>query len=235
MIPKIIHQTAKTKDIPSVWKKYQKKVQELHPDWEYRFWTDEDNLQFVKKEFPEYFELFVGLPKNIMRADVIRYLIMYKIGGLYLDLDYEMIKPFEYLNHDLVLPLSKSKEEGDSIDGIGNCIFASAPNQPFWMLVMKKLTDNPPLAKNVDVEASTGPTFLSELFFSSKENQTNIYTPKREIFHPVTPWSNRGHRQTVSKGVAHGIHHCTGTWREKTIKRKLNAAIKFAIGTIIKK
>jgi len=235
MIPKIIHQTAKTADIPDVWKKHQKKVQELHPDWEYKLWTDEDNFEFVKKEFPEYFELFKNLPKNIMRADVIRYLIMYRIGGLYLDLDYEMLRRFDFTDHKLVLPLNRSKEAGDSFNGVGNCLFASMPNQPFWMVVMRNLAENPPLAKNVDVVTSTGPEFLSEIFFSSEENQKDIFTPQREIFHPTTPWSKRGYRKTLSLGVAHGVHHCTGTWREVSTKRKFIALTKNILGTILAK
>lgn len=235
MIPKIIHQTAKTNDIPDVWKKYQLKVQALHPDWEYRLWTDEDNLAFVETEYPEYLDLFINLPKNIMRADVIRYLIMYRIGGLYLDLDYEMLRPFEFLDYAMVLPLNTSKATGDSDDGVGNCIFASEPNHPFWMTVMQTLMDKPPLAKDIDVESSTGPAFLSEVFFSSDKIQKNIFTPSREIFHPITPWSQRGHKRTIDLGIAHGIHHCSGTWRQRSLKRKLTSVIRGIVGTIIAK
>jgi len=39
-----------------------------------------------------------------MRADVIRYLITYRIGGLYLDLDYEMLQPFRHTDKELMLP-----------------------------------------------------------------------------------------------------------------------------------
>ena len=46
-----------------------------------------------------------------MRADVIRYLIMYKIGGVYLDLDYEVLKPFEFGDHKLILPLNRIASE----------------------------------------------------------------------------------------------------------------------------
>ena len=41
-IPKIIHQTWKTKEVPEKWKKSQEEWQRLHPDWLYILWTDED-------------------------------------------------------------------------------------------------------------------------------------------------------------------------------------------------
>src|SRR5688572_12561292 len=95
-IPKIIHQTWKEEAIPEKWKAYQKKVKRLHPDWEYRLWTDKDNDAFVEKEFPDFYAVYKGFSRNIMRADVIRYLIMYHTGGMYLDLDYEFLMPFDF-------------------------------------------------------------------------------------------------------------------------------------------
>ena len=79
MIPKIIHQTWKTKDVPKKWLSYVNKIQKLNPDWKYVLWTDDDNDAFVKKEFPGFYKIFNGFSRGIMRADVIRYLIMYKI------------------------------------------------------------------------------------------------------------------------------------------------------------
>lgn len=66
----------------------------------------------MQSEFPEFYSVYNGLPKSICRADVIRYLIMFKIGGLYLDLDYEMLKPFDLLDHAVVLPFSRQKDAG---------------------------------------------------------------------------------------------------------------------------
>ena len=74
-----------------------------------------------------------------MRADVTRYLIMYKIGGLHLDLDYEFLKPFDLLNYELVLTYSRQISFGDDFDGFGNCIFASVPGHEFWKFVINEL------------------------------------------------------------------------------------------------
>lgn len=47
-VPKILHQTWKTKDLPDKWKQAQRSCIDLHPDYEYRFWTDDDALQLIK-------------------------------------------------------------------------------------------------------------------------------------------------------------------------------------------
>lgn len=53
MIPKIIHQTWKTKELPTDVKNWHLKIKELHPGWDVRLWTDEDNLALVKEHFPQ--------------------------------------------------------------------------------------------------------------------------------------------------------------------------------------
>ena len=40
MIPRIIHQTWKSRDIPKHLRGYQESWLHKHPDWEYRLWDD---------------------------------------------------------------------------------------------------------------------------------------------------------------------------------------------------
>ena len=215
MIPKIIHQTWKNSEIPEQWQAYAKKVQDLNPDWKYRLWTDEDNDAFVKENYPKLYPIFKNFPRGIMRADVIRYLIMDKIGGVYLDLDYEMLVPFDFKNHPLVLPKNRSLEFGDEYDGIGNCIFASAPNQQFWKDVINSLIENPPqVEKYIEVLDATGPEFLNSIFY--KNEYPTAHTPERLIYHPPSPRSRSDYRKILKNGTSIGVHHLWGSWREKS-------------------
>ncbi|RKD91694.1 glycosyltransferase family 32 protein [Mangrovibacterium diazotrophicum] len=104
MIPKIIHQTWKDEQIPGEWIPYVDKVKRLNSGWTYKLWTDEAMQKFVEDEFPDFLERYLGFSRNVMRADAFRYLIMYKIGGVYLDLDYEVLKPFDFKDYRVVLP-----------------------------------------------------------------------------------------------------------------------------------
>jgi mannosyltransferase OCH1-like enzyme len=222
MIPRLIHQTAKTRDIPRKWREYQAKVQQLHPDWSYRLWTDEDNLAFVRTEFPEFLHTFQRLPKNIMRADVIRYLLLYKLGGLYLDLDYEMLKPFDLLEHEVVLPWER--------DGacVSNAFMAAAPGNRFFKMVIDDLAANPPLNAGVaEVENSTGPKYLTKMLPRALEAGAEVHSPSGPLFSPPSPRSPRQYRKIVRENVAYGIHHCDGTWREHSIPRRIrNRTVK---------
>ena len=51
MIPKIIHQTYINTSIPEVWQEAQQSCIDLHPDWEYKLWTDEMSLKFIHDEY----------------------------------------------------------------------------------------------------------------------------------------------------------------------------------------
>src|SRR5438094_316457 len=104
------------------------------PDWELRLWTDEDNNDLVRTEFPHMVQWFDALPFGIMRADVARYMYMYVTGGLYLDLDYELIRPFDRTTETCVLPL---EHDGPVPGGgrLGNAVLASEPRGAFFEFV----------------------------------------------------------------------------------------------------
>jgi mannosyltransferase OCH1-like enzyme len=213
-IPRIIHQTWKDNNIPDKWKAYQQKVKQLHPDWEYKLWTDADNDAFVKQYFPDFYDTYNGFSKNIMRADVIRYLIMYQQGGMYLDLDYEMLRTFDFNNEVLVLPQNRSISYGDKENTLGNCFFASVPQHPFWKAVIDDLKNNPPVISNYDeVIDATGPMLLTKIY--NKGNFNDIVTPERIVFHPKSPKNEKEYRSLVNNGKTYGIHHGWGSWKER--------------------
>jgi mannosyltransferase OCH1-like enzyme len=218
MIPKLIHQTAKTADIPEKWRSFQARLKELHPNWTYKLWTDADNLAFVTREYPDFLPVFTGLPKNIMRADVIRYLLMYRLGGLYMDLDYEMLKPFDLNEHDIVLPWEGGHSPGQ--ERICNSIFASAPGHPFWKMAIDALAANPPKGDG-PVEDQTGPGFLTGIMKRAEAAGMQLYRPDWQLFSPFIPASKRAYRRLVKAGTAYGIHYCHGTWRDWTLKDRI--------------
>ena len=220
-IPKIIHQTWKDENVPDKWLEYQDKVRTLHPDWEYRLWTDKDNDDFISTHYPELFKIYKLYPKPVMKADVIRYAIMDQMGGLYLDLDYEMLKPFDMLDHRVVLPLSRSKQFGDKDNRIGNCILASEPGHSFWKVVLEDLTNNPMTIgeEELDVEKATGPYLLTRIYFENSFE--DITTPERLLFHPPSPRNPKMYRSILDNNISYGIHHAHGSWRVSQWKKFL--------------
>ncbi|KAG8809609.1 hypothetical protein FRC19_005126, partial [Serendipita sp. 401] len=67
----LIHQSWKTRDLPSRFQKWSNDWRRIHGKrWTYVLWTDEDNRQLVEKFYPEYLETYNNLPREIFRADM---------------------------------------------------------------------------------------------------------------------------------------------------------------------
>ncbi len=94
-IPKIIHQIWLGSPLPQKYIQLQKSWQEKHPDWEYRLWTDESVKNF-KMQNQALFESATNWGE---KADILRYEILYQIGGLYVDTDFECVRSFDTLHH----------------------------------------------------------------------------------------------------------------------------------------
>ena len=93
-IPKIIHYCWLSNDpIPEKLQQYMKSWREKLPDYEFVLWNfdrfDIDDSQWVKQAFEA--------KKYAFAADYIRLYAVYNYGGIYLDMDVEVIKPFDDL------------------------------------------------------------------------------------------------------------------------------------------
>jgi len=96
-IPKVIYLTHKEK-IPQFvidnWKK-------LNPDYQIKFYNDEDCRNFIKNNYPQKFlDYFNMLSQNKgagpIKCDFWRCLILHKHGGVYADSDIELLKPIKF-------------------------------------------------------------------------------------------------------------------------------------------
>lgn len=123
-IPKIIHQTYFEKTPPLEIKKNIEKIKLMNPEWEYRFYDDKDIVSFIHDNYPEkilhYFNRINPI-YGAARADFFRYLLMYKCGGIYLDIKGTLEKSLDkILTGDDRYILSYWKDESvQKFDGWG--------------------------------------------------------------------------------------------------------------------
>lgn len=69
----------------------------LNNDLEVKIWNGYDCRELLINNFPEYLKLYDSLPYPIMKCDMIRYFILYKYGGFYMDCDRTCLKPLSEL------------------------------------------------------------------------------------------------------------------------------------------
>ncbi|KAJ3070824.1 hypothetical protein HK102_006575 [Quaeritorhiza haematococci] len=94
-IPHIIHQSWKTRELPSKFLRWSDTWKENHPTWKHILWTDNENRLLVERYYPWFLPHYDALPKHIMRVDAARILYMHRYGGVYVDLDVESTAPMD--------------------------------------------------------------------------------------------------------------------------------------------
>jgi mannosyltransferase OCH1-like enzyme len=183
MIPKIIHQTWKNNEIPDNWKDAVNSCKKINNDFEYILWTHESMEEFVAQYYPEFLNTYTSYKHNIQRCDAFRYLVLYKYGGVYLDMDIICKKNLsDLLQYDIVLSRSANIDASFT-----NAFYMVIPNHPF----IKFCIDNLPnyvnswsfFGTHLHIMNSTGPMFLTNVINKYKlKNIKNMYILKNEEF-----------------------------------------------------
>tara|TARA_R110002020_G_C16259563_1_gene770378 strand:- start:399 stop:1076 length:678 start_codon:yes stop_codon:yes gene_type:complete len=86
--PKLIHQIFYVwgdKEMNQLFKRSKFEFESIK-GYKYKLWSEEECEELLNK-FPDYVGLYYSCKYEIMKVDIIRFLILYKYGGLYADLD----------------------------------------------------------------------------------------------------------------------------------------------------
>lgn len=201
-IPKIIWQTYK--DSKEDLDKYAQRCMHTwivnNKSYEHRYLNDEEAGKLILSDYgKEWYELFINVPIGVVRGDIFRYLVIYRYGGVYSDLDTICRDPIDaWINGPI-----KKQNEYNSIfaaeivgkqDIITNRVcqwtFASVPESP----IFKNIIDNVYIAlKNTDwskidnlvdaIHYISGPNIftysvLNTMGFAKSEEGKYIIDPK---------------------------------------------------------
>lgn len=201
MIPRIVHQTAPD-DIslwPKSWHTCQKSVLQNMKGFEYRMWNDNDLDDLIREKYPWFYDFYKSYPKTIHRVDAARYAILQQYGGIYMDMDIEVINDFySLLPVDCVSIVESCFPETETAQ---NSIMASMPNDNFWTEVFREMIWTYPEYKDSVIDA-TGPRMLDRVI-ARYPKHVNIL-PKTE-FNP----------HPTDKSLYHKLytrHHYTAVW-----------------------
>jgi inositol phosphorylceramide mannosyltransferase catalytic subunit len=160
-IPKIIHQSYARSKLDDDIQKNISAIKKLNSGWEYRFYDDEDCETFIKNNFEPYiFKAYqrINPVYGAARADFFRYLLIFKTGGVWLDIKSSITKPLdETLKTDDYFILSQWQNRiGEPFQGWGlhpdlwqlsggefqQWHIISAPENPHMREVIKRVYRN---------------------------------------------------------------------------------------------
>lgn len=174
-IPKIIHQIWLGKPMPENYKILQKSWSHYHPDWEYRLWTEQEIDEFGLQNRA----LFDQALNYGEKADIARLEILYRMGGLYVDMDFECIKPFDVFHHCCDFYAGFETE-----DMICNALIGAAPGHPILKRCVEQLCNQTSQYERTDWRSTldrTGPNFFGKCIAEVLPECQN-----RSVVFPVT-------------------------------------------------
>ena len=199
MIPKIIHYCWLSNDpIPEKLQEYMKSWKEKLPDYEFKLWNfdcfDINSSQWVKEAFEA--------KKYAFAADYIRLYAVYNYGGIYMDMDVEVIKSFNpLLNNDYLLGYENQI-------GIEAGIFGASPKADWVKLILDYYQNKSFYREDGTQNTTPLPKIIFKILKANKLLNKHI--------HPLSPdyltakSYKTGQIHTTSN--TYTIHHFAGSW-----------------------
>ena len=176
VVPLKIYQTWHTKKLPPNMFKNIIDIKNKHPRFEYFLFDDNDCREFIKNNFSEeVLWAFDKLIPGAYKADLWRYCILYKQGGIYLDIKFKCINGFR------MIALTEKEYFVNDINKIGiyNGLIVSKPGNQILLNCINDIVNN---VKNKFYGEGclypTGPMLIDKYFNDKykRENELNMET-----------------------------------------------------------
>ncbi len=229
----LLHQSWKSTTLPHMQTLWRERCFSDFKGWEYKLWTDDDNEKLIK-DFPLLFHVFKDYKNNkIKKIDAVRYLYLYKYGGIYMDIDFTCLKPLSRLPLRDGVALFGFQSENvksiyDSKAWVANAFMAAPPFHPFVAFLISHLKDNP----TDFVFRATGPAFLTRMLKLWNRSDVEIL-PTPVIYPGKTNLCGEGDNMTeimlcsrasnmflTTFTTSLWCRGCPGNFRNRLIKQK---------------
>lgn len=184
-------------------------LRKLHPDWEMKLWTDENIDVDGLSNRVEY--LAADVPA--MKADILRYELLLRFGGVYVDCDVEpapnhsleeLIDVGEGQPHEMFL----GREDQHHVC---NAVMGSVPGHPFMRQVVRNLSKSITMNWHRPVPERTGPTYLTrQLMLFPMPSRVTVLSPL--AFYPYHHTQKGTDAANGPFEWSYAIHHWANSW-----------------------
>ena len=247
-IPKIIHQIweGKTERLPDVFAQFSNTWKALHPDWQYEFWNKKRMDALIRKEYPEFSDTYFGYRYDVQRWDAIRYLILYKMGGVYADFDYECLESMDTHIQGKTCCFGLEPNTHASMLKqpfvVSNAWIAAESNHPFLKHLIEMLGSTSTAIDKVNtVLETTGALLLTKAY-------NDYCTPDEVTLFPSTitsPWSHQEVQMYLRKEIPREVveeklqdaiflHYHWRSWQINSARRKKSDVLYLSMSNAVK-
>jgi mannosyltransferase OCH1-like enzyme len=185
----------------------------LNTPYDISLWNDEGIDKLLKEDDEKFYSNYLNQLHPIYKFDYVRFIILEKFGGIYSDMDIELIKDFI----PQLLPNKIYMMEGDIGELYSNCLmispsFKDLPTQEVWLslklFTKQRVINNFESCKNKhNVIHMVGPFAISE-WFAKYFQGFNI--PKVGVL-------SKYHFAQVDSDISFSKHYALSTW---TLEKK---------------
>jgi inositol phosphorylceramide mannosyltransferase catalytic subunit len=173
-IPLIIHQIwLGGRPLPSLYNTLSDTWKKMHPNWQYILWTEKNIAKLKLNNESDY----INAKTFREKADILRCELLEKFGGVYVDLDFECLKPLDFLHYsyDFYIGIMPNNARSILTNGIVGCI----PHHP----IMKKMVFKLKNSRGVkDQLFRNGVVYVSDYFLK----YVTKYDQYKNIALPIT-------------------------------------------------
>jgi mannosyltransferase OCH1-like enzyme len=165
-VPLVIYNSWHSNMLPPKMKENITSLVKNNPEFDYFLYSDDASRQYIRDNYPdEVLNAFDALKPGAYKSDLWRYCILYKEGGVYIDIKYNTLRPLLQIVSDSPYMFVKDKDWSESMF---NCFYNGAmitpPNNPVLKECIDEIVNNTTLriynANSLDV---TGPCLLGRI------------------------------------------------------------------------
>jgi mannosyltransferase OCH1-like enzyme len=189
-IPRVFHQIwLGDRPIPDHYQRWAQRWVELNAGWSMKLWSDQNLPEIINRAE------FDAAEKMAAKSDILRYEICARHGGVYIDTDFEPLRPIEP-----ILAGVRSFQADELEDRPCNALLGCVADDPFYQKVVESLPAS--IRRGGDIVETTGPAFLKRVI-------ADFFGPhRRRVDDPAPGVEGRRWRITSSDGSRslHGFH-----------------------------
>jgi inositol phosphorylceramide mannosyltransferase catalytic subunit len=211
VMPRIIHQVWLGGDMPAKYQFWASTWQWFNPTWEYHLWGDND---IEALELPNR-ALFDSMTNYGPKSDLLRYHLLNKFGGLYVDTDFECLKPFDELTYLNFLTGVGYPSKLELYPGLIGC----TAGHPIMAKAIEAVCDIKSIpTSSQGVLETISSYFFTRIFFQVVQEYTEgIVALPPDFLYPFP--NQQGHAtrngKDYIKDCSYAVHHWCVSWLKR--------------------
>jgi glycosyl transferase-like sugar-binding protein len=181
------------------------KLAELHPDWTIRTWDSSDEVRSLIDEaaLTERWDAYMASDPFGRIPDIARYLLLWHFGGVYIDTDFEPLRPFDELLED---PRPFAAWENDRT--MCTALLASPRKHPAIGILLEGLVDRLDATRGQTANNAVGPEYATAIW----REREDVRRLPPSSFYPVGWWEKNLLGQVSYPPETYAVHHWAKGW-----------------------